>query len=706
MGDTASGLAVFACINGMAVYISFTLGRILFTSCSASCRALVTTAGYGFVVYLVIAATGIAGILSPLGVSIFLLVLTFAVTLLAWMKGKSAHRLEIRRSSILRDDELKKVIFGFSLILFSGFAAEWLVKSLALGTYFGPDDLVYHAGVSARWIVDGRISVVPYSYQAYYPFNAELLSIWYMLPFRTDAFASLTSLYWGSMAVCALYVMYRSLNFSRVSFFLVAALFLGSTGVQGSSVQRILQSFAANDLAGPALLLGAFALLFSTAESPRRERNVAGLYCGLMVGFAVGTKISFAPAVLIIGIWLLLSRTGAFTLKQRTANTVLFLCGVILTGGLWYVRNLFITGNPLFPAEIGPFAGPLGAAERGGTTLIRWIMQPANRLGNWLAIGRGIADWPIMPGVLSFFGYAASSVFLIRRLRRGTRGGILSSPLALLFGSGIALFLVFLFLPFSATINRPDAGLSVANRYMIFSYAVGLVLFGRVLQGTGRASTVFQAVSLLTLFSMIVLEKKMLVIGACAVTAGLIYLKALRILLNKITVYRHIGPVTLVIFFAGLMIWYPWKRELTDRSYYSPANPSAVVFRELENVPPLSPVGYFGNLPFSYTPFYRLFGRRLQLRPVPLQRDGRVSGPLHARASDWTGGWWQEWSEIDRTIESRTFAEHLHASGVRYVITTKFPAGDWPLQHKLFETVQDASQIYNDGYSALWKLGD
>ena len=78
----------------------------------------------------------------------------------------------------------------------SGALTVWFVYAVVLGTKHGFDDLVYHSTIVTGWIVDQRITLDPFTYQAYYPLNAEVLSSWFMLPYHNDVFASVTALYW------------------------------------------------------------------------------------------------------------------------------------------------------------------------------------------------------------------------------------------------------------------------------------------------------------------------------------------------------------------------------------------------------------------------------------------------------------------------------------------------------------------------------
>jgi len=81
---------------------------------------------------------------------------------------------------------------------------------------------------------------------------------------------------------------------------------------------------------------------------------VDAAYAGLLAGLAVGTKVSMAPAAVILALWFLFPRQGSnLRLPGRAALVVVFTIGAALTGLFWYARNVVWTGNPLSPGARG-----------------------------------------------------------------------------------------------------------------------------------------------------------------------------------------------------------------------------------------------------------------------------------------------------------------------------------------------------------------
>jgi len=695
----------FVLNNVLAIYISISLSRLMTDKGPGIRWLLIAITNFAFLVYAAVITTGCVGILSSMGVMIALIVVAVCVIPFVSRQQKNNWQPPLLKMDLFHRDK-NDLICKISLILFLGFAVEWVCKSLILGTYFGPDDVIYHASIPAQWIVDGKITLVPFSYQAYYPFNAELMSLWFMLPFGNDTYASITSFYWGLLSLVAIITIHRSLGYSIVTTILVMALFLSSSGVQGTSLQKIVQSFSANDLAGPSMLLTAAAFLLSSECSTLRDRLVESLYCGLIVGFAVGIKISFAPFVLVIGLWFLLSRNGYISFKQRMSFVLLFILGIFLTSGFWYIRNIVLTGNPLFPAAFGPLNGPFGLEEQNSTKLISWIINSPTDLSQWFRIAQGLGNWPLHFGVLSIIGYITALHFLIKnRLNKVNIGDAVHHQTLLLI-TGLLLFFTFFILPFSATINRPNVGLGVANRYVIFSFTIGLILLGRLIDDNRSSINFWKIMTLVFLATIPIYEKKPTILVTFAIAAAIIFYKPLNGIVIKLLSFKRAGTVLLITGFACLVFWYPVKKKLTDKNYYSSARQAAGVFRELENLPDTSRIGYFSTLPYNGTLFYRLFGRRLQMIPIPLDYNGSVPGPLHTRWPEKTGSLWEEWDKLDQEIDTQDFQSNIQESAVQYVIVTKFPYNRWPVQYNAFKNMEDAIQIYNDGYSVIWKVGE
>lgn len=177
---------------------------------------------------------------------------------------------------------------------------------------------------------------------------------------------------------------------------------------------------------------------------------------------------------------------------------------------------------------------------------------------------------------------------------------------------------------------------------------------------------------------------------------------------------KQIALGFLGIFFVGLVAWYPIKQAKTAENLFSISDknkPIGRVLRQLELLPAGSKVGYFMSEPYQLTQFYPIFGRQLQLVPVPLTDTGLQRSFLHV---DWGKdyiNWWQDWAydghiwkRAPRTIIPREFIENLRSASVNYVVTTKWSLGIWPDQEQWLKESRLADQVYSDGFSSIWHI--
>jgi len=72
------------------------------------------------------------------------------------------------------------------------------------GCWYSGDDLSYHGAAAASWLQGGPFYLPTENFHAYYPFNAELLALWFMLPTGTDSLAGLAGALWLVVIAVAL----------------------------------------------------------------------------------------------------------------------------------------------------------------------------------------------------------------------------------------------------------------------------------------------------------------------------------------------------------------------------------------------------------------------------------------------------------------------------------------------------------------------
>lgn len=198
-----------------------------------------------------------------------------------------------------------------------------------------------------------------------WPADGELLTTWLAAFTRTDAFAGFTAILPIPIAMVATAGLAREFGAGRVSAAL-AGLLLGTVPAIVS-----LAGTSYVDTAAAAAVVAAWWLGLRILHG-ERDRSAALLF-GISVGLALGTKVTdlllVGPMVAAVGL-VMVNRLFA-TLRAGTriaghlAGLGLALLPILIFGVSWYVKNLLVHGNPLFPVAFGPFIGPKAAGTFG-----------------------------------------------------------------------------------------------------------------------------------------------------------------------------------------------------------------------------------------------------------------------------------------------------------------------------------------------------
>lgn len=99
-------------------------------------------------------------------------------------------------------------------------------------------------------------------------------------------------------------------------------------------------------------LLSFFLLTIILLENPKKSIKYFMLL-GISFGLLIGTKYS-APFIALVLVIVYFKRLLSFFSLRRT---IFFLFPLICLGGLWYIRNMLLVGNPLYPQKFLFFPG-------------------------------------------------------------------------------------------------------------------------------------------------------------------------------------------------------------------------------------------------------------------------------------------------------------------------------------------------------------
>lgn len=548
-------------------------------------------------------------LLTILGLGVFNILYNYSVTLVLLLLllpvlAKPIFRLRLH--FLLLRQHIRPFLL-ITLLLLVGILGGYIAgRHVFKGTQFGFDDFSYHATAAGQWVKNHSIWSGPFNYHYHNPMNAEVLSLWWMLPFEQDGFAFLTGVYWLFLTSLSLFILCGRLGISLwIRFVIPVAAFTSNVVFSQAS-----STFSGVDLAGSAMVLASLAFLsFHDTENQKSDLSV-NIFSGFACGFAAGCKVSFATIAFLLVFWVFLSHPKERSLTNRLKDSILFCLAVLFTGFFWYGKNIYLTGNPVFPGQLGPLAGPLTSDIQHSTKIIGLLTGSGfspQLLGN---LFRRHLHWPVSMGILSLAGYLGSGVWLV--LGKHTNKSTVRS-LLLLLPAGIVMFLTYINMPFSGRFNSPDSPILLSLRFIIGPFLIGILLYSVLMNLPGKMKWVFT-----TLFFVSVAAALYEVgfLFTYAVTITLLVLAVAVKIANPPRFFAQKTLVYVVLLFSGALcglgMTFPYQQKRTDSNVFQYKNrqiSNGLSWKQLEKFPSGTTFASLG--PNSYQR-YPLLGRRLQ----------------------------------------------------------------------------------------------
>jgi hypothetical protein len=338
------------------------------------------------------ASLGLLGRLTARNVALGL----FGVSVALWSRSPPLPTVAARTPWTRLDGALASAIAGaFVLLLWAGLHR----------IEFPYDSLSYHLQATASWMHARRLWIVPAVFgdtaPAYAPSNVELWLLFLMAPLHSDYLAGCGQLPLAALAVAAIVSAVREAGGRRSAALAAGLAFLLIPDVW--------------DQASTAMVdLGLAAFLLASLPFARRGEVAA---CAAALGLALGSK--FVGLVLgvpfaVYAVLMVRRRPGSVGWRDLLAAGSI----VLGTGGFWYLRNLVVTGNPLYPAAVPGLHLP---AVYDAAAMRRWHFHvPVGRV-------RKLAQMLANSGV----GFAAAMGVAFARRRRTAEVMIAAALLAL-----------------------------------------------------------------------------------------------------------------------------------------------------------------------------------------------------------------------------------------------------------------------------------
>ncbi|MEA2397188.1 MAG: hypothetical protein QOK25_744 [Thermoleophilaceae bacterium] len=359
------------------------------------------------------------------------------------------------------------------------------------------DALSFHLPDVASWIQDHSIwsnnEFIPRFPTGTYPSNGDVMFLAAVLPFHNDAFVRLVDLPFLALTGVAVYALALELRAPRAVAILFAAALLSIRAVMSFAVDQIVP-----DVVLLATLAAGALFLVRHLRTSRTSDLVLG---GVGLGIAFGTKwygVSVVAAVLASwALVSLLARRG----RGVVARQGLALLGLVAAfGGVWFVRNWVVTGNPLFPVKVQLAGVTIFDAPR-NVLLERYGYSIFDRLGQWSVFRHSIVpDWRVALGAPAALIGALALAGLVVVARKRARDRLVSLRVGFLGLSTLLVAAVYIVTPATAQgfASGPFRGLTGGNsRYVVPAFVLGAPAAAWLTARLGRLRPLAEVAALL-----------------------------------------------------------------------------------------------------------------------------------------------------------------------------------------------------------------
>ena len=274
----------------------------------------------------------------------FILISIGAILLgVLWVTRKSPRRHtkdEQRVARPARPGILTLALWGFACTILTAMVAQAIVTPP-----YAWDSYTYHLHFPITWMKNEAISIVPtpfgHSLVAYLTCNSELFFLWLMLPFHDDFLTGLGQLPFLFVGALSLYGIARMMGIDREAASWPCLVFILAPAV----VAQVVHPYVDIIFAALFLLSVDFFLRY-WQDGKTGTLILFSISIGILFGVK-GLAVPYCPLLFLpLALILLRRRRGI------SRNISIVVLGVITLGSFWYLRNLVVTGNPLYPLNV------------------------------------------------------------------------------------------------------------------------------------------------------------------------------------------------------------------------------------------------------------------------------------------------------------------------------------------------------------------
>jgi hypothetical protein len=213
-----------------------------------------------------------------------------------------------------------------------------LLGALTPETFF--DSQFYLLGLPNIWKLQHKISFIPYIFASLYPFN---INMFYLLNLVLSNDISAKIIHWfcGIISVVLIYIFVKE-YFSKTTALVACLIFYTVPTVMAVSWKTAIElGISMFELAG----------IFCLIEYFSKEDKKYLFLSSIFWGFALGSKylvlLEFFSILLTFFVYNLIVNKKKLSLFLKDFVVFIFLSGLVAS--VWYIRNVILTGNPVFP---------------------------------------------------------------------------------------------------------------------------------------------------------------------------------------------------------------------------------------------------------------------------------------------------------------------------------------------------------------------
>jgi hypothetical protein len=322
-------------------------------------------------------------ILGELGLITPALMLAFGAIVLAAgaiARWKSPRPLDVMAPKTVRSGLSFCALLCLALVIAA--AIQLGLRSLMLAVKVVSDGPIYHLYFAARWWKAGNLALIaaPFGESAatYFPANGDLWFTWLMASWGGDRLARIGQAPFLVLAALAAYGCARATGSGSSASAIATCWFVSSTPL-------LIFSFEPN--VDTIFVAGYMLATYFFLQGVRQERGTPAICLGaLAAGGALATKpvgLVFVPPLLALALGQVLRQSAPPRIKIVRATAILLL--PLVTGGYWYLRNLIVAGNPVYPLQVELLGHTLWPGWYGREAMRQSVYHIP--LGNWRALG-------------------------------------------------------------------------------------------------------------------------------------------------------------------------------------------------------------------------------------------------------------------------------------------------------------------------------